>query len=389
MKRLISLPLILIFVVSCGNTQTDNQIKQNADAAENFIYLVLNEPDEAKKLMHDDFTFRYMGKIPVYAQGTSVIKKSYNKETYFKDFLEVVGALLPGGIVLTPLDVIADEDSAAVIMVGDAEGAYGEYDNEYVFTFKFKDGKIIEVDEYNSDVLVVEALYGNTLWPNSSPPLLEYFWHTKGPNYSEENFLMLVEKWNERIDKTSCSINNASVLTPKVQNENFDFLWMLVWPSEEARDACYSEWLSDHEDGWQEDIAGIMSNDIDNGAFLFSQEVGRFPKSWNDSDTFSHTYYFCNFNEGSDANTLHDYRADLNAISDFSENHWYTLLEPMFEPEMPADFVWLDMWSSDETKASDLEIWNSTDLPKRAADMVTCGTDGITGIDFDGVSVRD
>ena len=147
MKRLIFLPLMLIFVVSCGNTQTDNQIKQNADAAENFIYLVLNEPDEAKKLMHDDFTFRYMGKIPVYAQGISVIKKSYDKETYFEDFLEVVGALLPGGIVLTPLDVIADEDSAAVIMVGDAEGAYGEYDNEYVFTFKFKDGKIIEVDD--------------------------------------------------------------------------------------------------------------------------------------------------------------------------------------------------------------------------------------------------
>ena len=389
MKRLIFLPLMLIFVVSCGNTQTDNQIKQNADAAENFIYLVLNEPDEAKKLMHDDFTFRYMGKIPVYAQGISVIKKSYDKETYFEDFLEVVGALLPGGIVLTPLDVIADEDSAAVIMVGDAEGAYGEYDNEYVFTFKFKDGKIIEVDEYNSDVLVVEALYGNTLWPNSNHPLLDYFWHTKGPEYSEETFQMLVEKWNERVDKTSCSINNASVLTPKVQNENFDFLWMLVWPSEGARDACYAEWLSDPEEGWQEDIAGIMSNDIDNGAFLFSQEVGRFRKSWNDSDTFSHTYYVCNFNEGSDENTLHDYRADLNTISDFSENHWYTLLEPMFEPEMPADFVWLDMWSSDETKASDLEIWNSTDLPKRAAEMATCGPDGIVGIDFDGVSVRD
>ena len=96
-------------------------------------------------------------KIPVYAQGSSVIKKSYDGETYFTEFLDVVGALLPGGIVLTPLDVIADEDSAAVIMVGDAEGAFGEYDNEYVFTFKFKDGKIIEVDEYNSDVLVVEA----------------------------------------------------------------------------------------------------------------------------------------------------------------------------------------------------------------------------------------
>ena len=389
MKKLFLIPFVLVFIVSCGSSQGDGNTKQNADAAENFIYLVLNEPDEAKKLMHDDFTFRYMGKIPVYAQGSSVIKKSYDKETYFTEFLEVVGALLPDGIVLTPLDVIADEDSAAVIMVGDAEGAYGEYDNEYVFTFKFKDGKIIEVDEYNSDVLVVEALYGNTLWPNSNPPLLEYFWHSKGPNYSEENFQMLVEKWNDRVDQTSCSIDSASVLTPKVENDNFDFIWMLVWPSAGARDACYTEWLSDHEDAWQTDISGIMSNDIENGAFLFSQEVGRFPKAWIDSDTFSHTYYFCNFNEGSDENTLHDYRADLNAILDFSDNHWYTLLEPMFEPEMPSDFVWLDMWSSDDTKASDSEIWNSTDLPIRAAEMATCGTNGITGIDFDGVSVRD
>ena len=86
MKRLIFLPLMLIFVVSCGNTQTDNQIKQNADAAENFIYLVLNEPDEAKKLMHDDFTFRYMGKIPVYAQGISVIKSLMTKRHISKTF---------------------------------------------------------------------------------------------------------------------------------------------------------------------------------------------------------------------------------------------------------------------------------------------------------------
>ena len=86
MKKLFLLPLILIFVVSCGSSQLDQKIKQNADAAENFIYLVLNEPDEAKKLMHEDFIFRYMGKIPVYAQGSSVIKKSYNGETYFTEF---------------------------------------------------------------------------------------------------------------------------------------------------------------------------------------------------------------------------------------------------------------------------------------------------------------
>ena len=59
MKKLFLLPLILIFVVSCGSSQLDQKIKQNADAAENFIYLVLNKPDEAKKLMHEDFIFRY------------------------------------------------------------------------------------------------------------------------------------------------------------------------------------------------------------------------------------------------------------------------------------------------------------------------------------------
>ena len=56
---------------------------------------------------------------------------------------------------------------------------------------------------------------------------------------------------------------------------------------------------------------------------------------------------------------------------------------------LPLAAPTIQQWSSDETKASDLEIWNSTDLPERAAEMVTCGANGITGIDFDGVSVRD
>ena len=33
---------------------------ENAEIAEKFVDLVLNDPDEAKKLIHDDFKFRYM-----------------------------------------------------------------------------------------------------------------------------------------------------------------------------------------------------------------------------------------------------------------------------------------------------------------------------------------
>ena len=183
MKNFLIIPFLLLFVFACDSYDTyykvDGEVMstdayENAEIAEKFVDLVLNDPDEAKKLIHDDFKFRYMGKIPIYAQGNVVIKSSYDKDSYFDEFLNVVGQLLPDGIVLTPIDVIANANSAAVIMVGDAEGAYGEYDNEYVFTYKFKDGKIIEVDEYNSDILVAQSLYGNTLFPNQSEILIEY-----------------------------------------------------------------------------------------------------------------------------------------------------------------------------------------------------------------------
>ena len=39
----------------------------------------------------------------------------------------------------------------AIIQIGDAEGKNGEYDNNYVWIFKFKDCLIHSLREYNSD----------------------------------------------------------------------------------------------------------------------------------------------------------------------------------------------------------------------------------------------
>ena len=73
----------------------------------------------------------------------------------------------------------------------------------------------------------------------------------------------------------------------------------------------------------------------------------------------------------------------MNAITTLSDNHWYLLLDPMFDPDPRPDFVWLDVWPDQAARESDLAIWNSTDLPGRAAEMVTCG-DGLEGVIFDG-----
>ena len=82
--------------------------------AEQFIDLVLTEPESASAMLHDEFTFRFMGKLPIHAQGSAVIKTAYDKDTYFSEFLAIVNQLLPDGIVLTVVDVIANADSAAV-----------------------------------------------------------------------------------------------------------------------------------------------------------------------------------------------------------------------------------------------------------------------------------
>jgi ketosteroid isomerase-like protein len=390
MKKYLLLPLIVLIVSSC-NSADQNMSAKNAETAESFIDLFLNDPESAKDLLHDDFKFRYMGKIPIYAQDNVVIKTSYDKDAYFSEFADLVGKLLPDGISLTTLDVIADDDSAAVIMVGDAKGKYGEYDNEYVFTYKFVDGKIIAIDEYNSDVLVAESLYGNTLVPNESTNvnqlLVEYVWQKKGPNFNETSFNELTAKWNSIIDELGCQMSFANVITPRFESENFDFIWQMVWPSEDARNACWDGWLKDYNDEWLKTIDGVWTYDPNN-AFLFGTEVGRFPKAINESGAFTESYFFCNFKEGADEKTLHDYRADVNGITSMSDQHWYVFLEPMFDDENNPDFLWLDIWANQEDREADLAIWSSTDLPKRAEDMVICNDNGIEAAIFDGRSIR-
>ena len=49
------------------------------------------------------------------------------------------------------------------MMEGEADGINGLYDNKYVFIFKFKDGKIATLHEYNSDLLVATRLYKQKL----------------------------------------------------------------------------------------------------------------------------------------------------------------------------------------------------------------------------------
>ncbi|MBT7398791.1 MAG: nuclear transport factor 2 family protein [Hellea sp.] len=172
MKNLVISLFLSVSLLACSQSKVnDQEVTAPAaygDIAKDFIGLVLTQPDEAQKLLHEDFRFRYMNTIPTSLMGELVIEDAYDKSTYFTDFLAVVGALLPDGIVLTPIKTISDGNHVAVVMEGRAEGKNGRYDNKYVFTYEFKEGKIFLLDEYNSDILVATRLYDNKLISQTS-----------------------------------------------------------------------------------------------------------------------------------------------------------------------------------------------------------------------------
>ena len=156
MRKIIKVLVLAILITACSSN-----VDSNKKMAGDFLDLALSaNPLAAQDLTHPDFKFVFMG-------NTEISNIPYDRDAYFDYWLpEVVGKLLPTGIILTTTDMIADGDGVAVIMEGDAEGINGEYDNKYVFVYKFKDGKIFSIHEYNSDLLVATRLYKNKLVPS-------------------------------------------------------------------------------------------------------------------------------------------------------------------------------------------------------------------------------
>ena len=155
MKKILLISL-LILLTSCS---INDKSMDNSANAQSFLDNIITNPEKARSLLHDDFTFAWMGMIE---EGGKI----WNKENLFDEyFANIIPAILPNGIILKTVDSISDENGVAIIQIGDAEGKNGEYDNNYVWIFKFKDGLIHSLREYNSDLLVAERLYDYKLIP--------------------------------------------------------------------------------------------------------------------------------------------------------------------------------------------------------------------------------
>ena len=131
---------------------------ENIAAATKFMNTLLTDRDTADSLLHEDFDFMFMG-------VSQISNVKYNRETYWSVWMDnVVAPPVPEGFKKVEVtDAIGDRQSVALMVEGDAEGVNGRYNNKYVFIFKFKEGKIISLREYTSDLLVETRLYKQKL----------------------------------------------------------------------------------------------------------------------------------------------------------------------------------------------------------------------------------
>ena len=131
---------------------------ENVVSATKFMNTLLTDRDTANSLLHEDFDFMFMG-------VSQISNVKYNRETYWSVWMDnVVAPLVPEGFKKVEVtDAIGDRQSVALMVEGDAEGVNGRYNNKYVFIFKFKEGKIISLREYTSDLLVETRLYKQKL----------------------------------------------------------------------------------------------------------------------------------------------------------------------------------------------------------------------------------
>jgi len=224
----------------------------------------------------------------------------------------------------------------------------------------------------------------------SVPAMVEYVWHSKEANFSDEALKEHTDRWAGIVDEAGMDLNYAAVITPRFDNENYDFMWLMVWPTLEARDYAWKIWAERYEADWLSTSEGIFSYD-GNNAFGWTPNPMRQPSVQNSSDTGVTGYIFCEYNEGMSDADLAAAGATFNAWVDTYEadsgkgSYWWGLMTPQFElPEgLEADYVWFNSWATEAERQAGNAAFMASGLAETFAAIATCQEEAI----FDGRAI--
>ncbi|MBT4854532.1 MAG: hypothetical protein HON38_07265, partial [Halieaceae bacterium] len=128
--------------------------------------------------------------------------------------------------------------------------------------------------------VVVEAAQETS----SLPAMVEFVWHSKAEGFSDDALWSHTEYWANVATEAGWDLRLSAIHTPRVENENFDFLWVMVWPTVEARDNAWADWGENHEAAWLELTSETFTYSADN-AYGFAPTSGRPATTMNTTGT--------------------------------------------------------------------------------------------------------
>ena len=99
MKQFVLL-VVLMITLQCAPPETDAYDKKNIELAQLFLDNILTDREKAKSLLHEEFSFSWMGIIE---QGGKIWNRDNLFDVYFK---EIIPEILPNGIILKTVDFI-------------------------------------------------------------------------------------------------------------------------------------------------------------------------------------------------------------------------------------------------------------------------------------------
>ena len=203
--------------------------------------------------------------------------------------------------------------------------------------------------------------------------IVDYVWNTAAPDMTDEQLADIIARWNARIDAGGYDMS-ANVLKPQFETDDYDLIWVLLWPSSEAREAGWADWNANQVDDWNAELDGALSYQAEN-VFSFKPVGG-----WDSNlasvpagGTFLPNFSFCKLNEGFDDAAFNTFRAEYDVwLAEGSDaDYGYYIMEPQFEQD-DADVVWLDLFADEAAMQAGTDSWTGSDLAAQWDAMLAC-----------------
>ena len=222
------------------------------------------------------------------------------------------------------------------------------------------------------------------------PAMVEFVWHQRADGFTEGDLWSHAKYWSNLAGEADWGLVRAAVMTPRFESEDFDFLWVMVWPTEESRNNAWADWSANHESAWLELTQNTFTYSAEH-AYAFAPSPGRPVSVPNTSGKGIAEFLFCTYKEGKGETDRKAFEANHAAFMDTFEaefgatSYWWSVMTPLFEmPDQDTpDYMWANFWPNDAEREAGWAAYNTSSHAASSEQDANCTDPAI----FDSVMI--